>query len=94
MDISKGGLAFRYIDIGERPKQSFELGLFMDDKSFHLDKVPFNSVSDLEIHNEFFCSSIKMRRHSVQFDQMPPECSDQLDFFIKHYTTEIENISQ
>jgi hypothetical protein len=90
IDISMGGLAFRYIDIGERPKKSFELGLFTDDKTFLLEKVFFKSVSDIEIHNEFFCSSIKMRRHSVQFDKLTPECSSQLNYFIQHYTSEIE----
>jgi len=31
INISRGGLAFRYIDIGERPKRSFELDISIEE---------------------------------------------------------------
>jgi hypothetical protein len=53
IDISAGGLAFRYIDIGERPEGSFELDIFFKETAFHLEKVPAKSVSDLETGKKF-----------------------------------------
>jgi hypothetical protein len=35
IDISKEGLTFRYIDIGDRPKGSFELDIFLKEKGHH-----------------------------------------------------------
>jgi hypothetical protein len=41
INISQGGLSFRYIDIGERPKRAFELDISIDSASR---EFPFSST--------------------------------------------------
>ena len=41
IDISKGGLAFHYIDIGEKPSRSFELDIITKNKRIHTQRVEF-----------------------------------------------------
>ena len=69
LDISAGGLAFKYIDIGKRPKESFDLDILFKDNGFHLENIPFKTVSDLALNGEFAYNSTKMRRCSGQFGQ-------------------------
>ena len=86
IDISVSGLAFRYIDIGERPRGTFELDIFLRDKEFHLERVPAKTVSDLEFAEEFPFSATKTRRHSVQFGDLTDDQVCRLAYFIKHHT--------
>ena len=87
VDISARGLAFRYIDIGERPRGTFELDILFRDKEFHLERVPAKTVSDSESAEAFPFSATKTRRHSVQFGDLTDDQVSQLAYFIKHYTT-------
>jgi len=87
IDISKGGLAFRYIDIGDRPKGSIELDIFWKETGFRLEKVPAKTVSDLKTTKYFPYSSTKTRRQGVQFGELTRNQISKLDDFIKNYTT-------
>jgi hypothetical protein len=87
IDISKGGLAFRYIDIGDRPKGSFELDIFLKETGFRLEKVPAKTISDLETKKYFPYSTTKTRRQGVQFGKLRRQQISKLDDFIKNYTT-------
>ena len=87
IDISKGGLAFRYIDIGDRPKGSFELDIFLKETGFRLEKVPAKTISDLKTTKYFPYSSTKTRRQGVQFGELTENQISKLDHFIKNYTT-------
>lgn len=87
IDISKGGLAFRYIDIGDRPKGSFELDIFLKEADFRLEKVPAKTISDLKTTKYFPYSSTKTRRQGVQFGELTRNQISKLDHFIKNYTT-------
>ena len=86
IDISAGGLAFRYIDTGERPGEAFELDIFLKDTDFYLEKMPVISVSDLDMAKEFPYSITKTRRHSVQFGDLTQSKTFHLEYFIHHYT--------
>ena len=86
IDISKGGLAFRYIDIGDRPKGSFELDIFLKEKGFRLERVPARTISDLKMTKYFPYSSTKTRRQGVQFGDLTQTQISKLDHFIKNYT--------
>jgi len=48
IDISRGGLAFRYINGEEPSNESSELDILIDDNTFHIDKVPFETISNFE----------------------------------------------
>ena len=87
IDISKGGLAFRYIDIGDRPKGSFELDIFLKQTGFRLEKVPAKTISDLKTTKYFPYSSTKTRRQGVQFGELTRNQISKLDHFIKNCTT-------
>jgi hypothetical protein len=87
IDISKGGLAFRYIDIGDRPKGSFEVDIFLKERDFRLEKVPAKTVSDLKTTKYYPYSSTKTRRQGVQFGKLTRTQISKLEHFIKHYTT-------
>jgi hypothetical protein len=81
-----GGLAFRYISDGDQVNESRELEIYLANNGFHLKEVPFNTISDLELPNEFPLSSIIMRRRGVQFGELPQTRVSQLEYFIQNHT--------
>jgi hypothetical protein len=66
IDVSKGGLAFHYIDIGDRPKGSLELDIFLKQVGFRLEKLPAKTVFDVEIPRSLHQGITTIRRHGVQ----------------------------
>ena len=86
VNISKGGLAFRYIDSEVEAGKLSELDILFAQNGFHLKKVPFKIVADYKAASEFPFSSIVMRQRSVQFKEIKPYQTSQLDYFIKNYT--------
>ena len=85
IDISRGGVSFRYV-AGEKPSSgSFELDISL--ANFYLRKVPFKNISDFQIANEFFLGSIPIRRRGVQFGELTPNRISQLEYFIQRHTT-------
>ena len=87
IDISKGGLAFRYIDTGDPPNESSELDIFLAEIGFHLEKIAFKTISDSEADREHPFSTIKMRRRGVQFTVLKQDQISQLEYFIQNHTT-------
>jgi hypothetical protein len=88
IDISKGGLAFRY-GSGEEPSGgSKELGnkmkIFLEEGSFHLNDVPFRPVADFGTYEEAPFPSVTMRRSSVQFNSLTHHQISQLENFIEN----------
>jgi hypothetical protein len=85
IDISLGGLAFRYIETEKQPGQAVELIILVANRRFHLDNIPFRTVTDIRITDNISFSSIKMRRRSVEFGNLS---TDQIcaikDFIMKH----------
>jgi len=86
IDISRGGLAFRYIADGDRLNESRELEIYLAKYGFHLEKVPFNTISDFELTSELPLSSIIMRRCGVQFGELTQDQVSQLGYFIQNHT--------
>ena len=88
IDISLGGLAFRYIESEEQPDQPIELIILVAHHSFRLDKVPFKTVYDHEIIDHIAFSSIKMRRCNVEFGNLSEiQISAVQDFIMNHTVT-------
>jgi len=86
MDISVGGLSFRYIDIGDRPKDTFEIDIYVESNNgFSLEGLATRSMSDREILKKVPFSSIVMRRHSVRFEHLSKNHLAQLQYFINHH---------
>ena len=87
IDIGMGGLSFRYIESHEPPGYSNELVILLAGQSFFLDRVPFKTVSDIEIENNVSFSSIQMRRCSVEFGGLDLEQAASIQQFIMKHTT-------
>jgi hypothetical protein len=84
IDISNGGLAFRYLGGMEEPQLSSELVLLTKEVSFFLEKIPFTVVADCEMNGRFL-SSYTFRRCGVRFGRLTTDQSVQLQYFItKH----------
>jgi hypothetical protein len=94
MDISMGGLAFRYMD-SKQPMDESYLDIFLTERDFCLGKVPIKAVSDYEIDNTVTCKLVEgvpyrcttMRRSSVQFGELTHHQMSQLEHFIQNHTT-------
>jgi len=84
IDISKGGLAFRYLGGMEDPQLFSELVLLTKEVSFCLEKVPFKVVADFEMNGRFL-SSYTFRRCSVRFGKLTTDQSVQVQYFITKY---------
>jgi hypothetical protein len=84
IDISKGGLSFRYFvdtnDSGERLQELDILG----GEDFYLEKVPVRVVSDMVLKDNSPFSSIAMRRRGVEFGPLTPKQREQVDYFIEN----------
>ncbi len=86
INISKGGLTFRYIPNGKKSNGSFEVDIFIAGNDFHLKKVPTRIVLDCDISNKVSFSSLPMRQLSMQFGEMMPEQKSKLAFFLENHT--------
>jgi hypothetical protein len=85
IDISMGGLAFRYF--GSREANGSCLAVFFTETNFHLDEVQIKTISDFEIADKLPSSSITASRCSVQFMSLTEKQRFQIEFFIKNYAT-------
>jgi hypothetical protein len=84
-DISKDGLAFRYVGKGEPPKRSFQMDILLANNGFRLEKVSFRTVSDFEVSKPGLANFLIMRRRGVQFDGLDQNYVSRLEYFIKNY---------
>lgn len=85
-DISKSGLAFRYIDHGNAAGESNELKIIIGSGGVYLDKLPFTKVTDFEIKNENSFSFLKMRQIGLEFGKLTKQQLRRLEHFIQNHT--------
>ena len=88
IDISQGGLAFYYMVSDSQGHESSELDIFLIGDDFHLDKVPFKTVSDQEMPERLSPGSLRIRRCAVQFGELTHKQMLQLEEFILNHTTD------
>ena len=86
VDISRGGLSFRYPDTGEEHAESFELDIFLVGDDFYLDKIPFKTISERDMDIEMPDQSLTMKQCGVKFDALTIKQLEQLDILIGKYT--------
>jgi len=86
VNISRGGLAFNYFTGKDRIKKSDKLDIIMADNDLRIKNMPCKTVSDFEIPDKFYFSSIKMRRHCIQFRKLEISQISELDYFIRNHT--------
>ena len=87
VDISKGGLAFRYVN-GQGPSNGlFEVDILWDHIDFNLIKLKVRTISDYHIPNGFLLGVIPVRRCSAQFAELTKAQMSQLERFIEKQST-------
>lgn len=91
LDVSMGGLSFRYI--GDEAKNGSHLDIFLTEHGFHMKKVPFKAVMDFEMDNRVLDKTGRkvhphcrtMRRGSVKFHKMSRKQRSQLKSFLQNH---------
>lgn len=84
MDISMDGLAFSYVAGEDEPNGSYELGILLAEHSFHLSKMPFETIWDKEAE-QLPSISLRIRRCGLQFGRLKHHQISQLKHFIENY---------
>jgi hypothetical protein len=86
-DISRSGLAVRYVKNGESSNELNELGIFKSDFRFYIDNIRAKTISDFEIIDKTFIGSKEMRRCGIQFGDLPKNQISQLEDLIQNFTS-------
>jgi len=88
LNISRGGLALRYIIRDGESNESVELDvLFMQDICFtFLKRLPFKSAWISHTASETYLSKLRIEQQGVEFGEMTPQQKSQLDRFLEQCT--------
>ena len=70
VNISRGGLAFRYIDNNDNRNENNETHIFLSSKHNHVSKIPIKTVNDYPVHVENSFSKMKVRQRAIRFEEM------------------------
>ena len=94
LDVSKGGLALRYIDGSQgQAGEAAVLEIIVGSDGFLLEDVPVQVVADFETGNDFSFSLLPVRRCSIEFGELTAEQRIKLEQFINSYATETRTAS-
>ena len=88
IDISKGGLAFRYVSVGQRLKGPLELDLLSHQYDYRIDRIPVKIITDLELANKKAFKSTTLKRVGVQFRKLTREQKSKLEHFIRDHAVD------
>jgi len=83
LDISKGGLAFRYISVGKELKEEFQLELISAHVNPELNPLPVKVILEIEMASETPARAVTLSRASVQFEELKDEQAHWLERFIQ-----------
>ncbi len=86
INISTGGLAFKYINHEKQIGEPVEVDIFISGNGYFLKGLPCKKISDIHIDNFVPFSTFEMRQLGVQFGAMHNGQADQLEAFIDKYT--------
>jgi hypothetical protein len=84
VDVSMGGLAYRYVGC-EESNDASHLDIFASDKDFYLGAVPFKTVSDFQVVDRIPASPMSMRRCGVRFGKLSRKQNAQLEYFVQNH---------
>lgn len=98
IDISMGGLSFKYIDTSVEDKESGTLPeetIFLSSMGYYVGDLPFKTVSDYEVTNAPSFSSMKVRKRHVQFTDLSFKQLFDLDYYLRNNVSEqVEKLPQ
>jgi hypothetical protein len=88
VNISRGGLAFRYVASKDRSTELSALNILLTDGSFSLKRVPVKTVWDQPVLHDSADGLITVRYCGMQFDNWTTAQRSDLDYFIENFTRE------
>ena len=91
IDISMGGLAFKYIDTSTDDTESEGLPeetVFLSSMGYYVGDLPFKTISDYEVTNAPSFSSMKVRKRHVQFADLSFKQLFDLDYYLRNNVSE------
>lgn len=86
IDISEGGLSFRYIS-GKKGLWREFIAVLIDRMDFFLKDVPFKTVYDFKIKHVNFFGVKSIQRCGGKFGELTSVQTAKLEYFIKNYTS-------
>ncbi|MCF6265799.1 MAG: PilZ domain-containing protein [Desulfuromusa sp.] len=81
VDISEGGLSFRYLGKKLKHSEIKKVSLYHDYKLI-VDDLPINAISDYRLQNNL----VPVRRGSIIFQELTDEQLSKLEAFIQSFT--------
>jgi hypothetical protein len=87
IDISMGGLAFKYIDTANEDSESEtqrEESIFLSSMGYYVGDLPFKTISDYELTNAPSFSSMKIRKRHVRFTDLSFKQLFDLDYYLRN----------
>ncbi len=91
IDISMGGLSFKYIDTGhlDEPEDTEqEQTVFLSSMGYYVGDLSFKTVADYEVTNAPSFSSMKVRKRHVQFTDLSFKQLFDLDYYLRNNVSE------
>ena len=91
LDLSMGGLAFKYIDTSSDAtgtSKGSDESIFLSSMGYYVGDLPFKTISDYEITNIPSFSSMKVRKRHVKFQDLSFKQLFDLDYYLKNNVTE------
>lgn len=91
IDISMGGLSFKYIDTSNgSPNESTPLDetIFLSSMGYYVGDLPFKTIGDYEVTNAPSFSSMKVRKRHVQFTDLSFKQLFDLDYYLRNNVSE------
>lgn len=88
IDISSNGISFWSTASRYSLGNSLRLNIFTTTEEFHLEGLPCILLSNSETWEGPEKNTEKVKRHRVQFKNLTPHQIDQIESFIRNYTTE------
>ena len=87
IDISEGGLSFRYVASQQRSEESPRMNLLIADGRIHFKTLPFKSIWDSPTPDDFSFGAISTRHCGVQFGHLTDDEKSEIKKFIQNHTT-------
>ena len=91
IDISMGGLCFKYIDTANKsdePGKKNEESIFLSSMGYYVGDLPFQTIADYEMPNTPSFSSMKVRKRHVKFTDLTFKQLFDLDYYLKKNVSE------
>lgn len=81
INISRGGLAFRYI-YSQQDDEAVETHVFLSSRGYYVGKIPATTVEDCDIRNSISFSAMRLRKCRIKFGELTLNQMVNLDHYI------------